>query len=141
MGCYYIEVSFNLLKHNVSQSKEYIENAASQYDCSNVYSITEMEYNNNVYRNHMVTSVEFNTCNLNNMISFLKQIRKNKKYHIESIFNECTHELVYTSLYYRMIMDKFKSREKRTRSYSEDDLSILKVFEKSFTEEGKKKLF
>lgn len=52
--------------------------------------MTEMEYNNKVYGHHMVTSVEFNTCNSNNMISFIQKIRKNKKYHIGPIFNEYT---------------------------------------------------
>lgn len=123
MGCYNIDVSFDILRNSVSKMQLNIETTGKKNDCKYFYTTTEMEKNNKIYRNHQVTTLEFDS--YKNVINFIKEMRKNKKVHIESIYNESTNKMLYSSLYYKTIIQKIEAREKRDRSYSEEDILII----------------
>jgi hypothetical protein len=67
--------------------------------------------------------------NVNDLVNYIKTIKKIKGIYIESIFNEETNQIIYASQYYLTILDKFSSNtyksNKRTRSYSEDETIIM----------------
>lgn len=132
---YNIEVSFNILKNkNVSELEDYITSVAKDCKCSSSYSLIEMENENensntNMQRNHNVITSIFDELNVNDLVNYIKTIKKIKGIFIESIFNEETNQIIYASPYYLTILDKFSSNSyklnKRTRSYSEDETIIM----------------
>lgn len=127
---YNIEVSFNILKNkNVSELEDYITSVAKECKCSSSYSLIEMETNTFMQRNHNVISTIFDEMNVNDLVNYIKTIKKIKGIYIESIFNEQTKQIIYASQYYLTILDKFVSKSyklnKRERSYSEDETIII----------------
>jgi hypothetical protein len=127
---YNIEVSFNILKNkNVSELEDYITSVAKDCKCSSSYSLIEMETNTFMQRNHNVITSIFDEMNVNDLVNYIKTIKKIKGIYIESIFNEETNQIIYASQYYLTILDKFSSNtyksNKRTRSYSEDETIIM----------------
>lgn len=127
---YNIEVSFNILKNkNVSELEDYITSVAKECKCSSSYSLIEMETNTFMQRNHNVISTIFDEMNVNDLVNYIKTIKKIKGIYIESIFNEETNQIIYASQYYLTILDKFVSKSyklnKRERSYSEDETIII----------------
>ena len=130
---YNIEVSFNILNNKiVSELEDYITSVAKDCKCSSSYSIIEMENENSntfMQRNHNVITSIFDEINVNDLVNYIKTIKKIKGIYIESIFNEETNQIIYASQYYLTILDKFSSNtyksNKRTRSYSEDETIIM----------------
>jgi hypothetical protein len=127
---YNIEVSFNILKNkNVSELEDYITSVAKDCKCSSSYSLIEMETNTFMQRNHNVITSIFDEMNVNDLVNYIKTIKKIKGIYIESIFNEETKQIIYASQYYLTILDKFVSKSyklnKRARSYSEDETIII----------------
>jgi hypothetical protein len=130
---YNIEVSFNILKNkNVSELEDFIISIAKDCKCSSTYSFIEMENENSnslIQRNHNVINSIFEEINVNDLVNYIKTVKKIKGIFIESIFNEKTNQIIYASQYYLTILDKFSSKfyksNKRTRSYSEDETIII----------------
>jgi hypothetical protein len=128
---YNIEVSFNILKNkNVSELEDYITSLAKDCKCSSSYSNIEMDNRNTfMQRNHNVITYIFDEMNVNDLVNYIKTIKKIKGIYIESIFNEETNQIIYASQYYLTILDKFVSKSyklnKRERSYSEDETIII----------------
>jgi len=132
---YNIEVSFNILKNrNVTELEDAIISMAKDCDCSFHYSNCEMGKNQAIQRNHMVITLVFDQSKLKAILQFIKDMKRTKGIYIESIFNEETNGMIYASQYYLTLMDKHLSKtyqsNKRERSYSEEDISILKEVEK-----------
>ena len=129
---YNIEVSFNMLKNrNVTELEEAIISMAKDCDCTFYYSNCEMEKNLVIQRNHMVITVIFDQSKMDAILQFIKEMKRTKGIYIESIFNEETNGMIYASQYYLTLMDKHLSKTyKRERSYSEEDIFILKEVKK-----------
>jgi hypothetical protein len=127
---YNIEVSINLLKHpNVTESEQEIIQLAQQYACTNFYKLYEFEDFLAQDRNHSVINAHFD--NVTQFTHFIKKIKHYKGIYIETIYNDAIKtDLLYASPYYLTIMDKqqskFYKKNKRERSYSEDETIILK---------------
>ena len=128
---YNIEVSFNLFKNNnVSELEKQVVSIAEDYHCDSHYKCYEMEKHLHSQRNHVVMNILFDEFKIFLFIHFLRDIKKIKGLFIESIYDDNINELLYASQYYLTIMDKncaynYKLN-KRKRSYSEDDIMILK---------------
>lgn len=127
---YNIEVSFNILKNkNTTEMEKKIIALAIVNSCNHFYNLYEME-NGRIPRNHSVFAIHFDDNKILFMLNFLREIKKTKGLYIESIYDDEANKLLYASTYYLTTMRKdcasqFKE-EKRTRTYSEDELTILK---------------
>jgi hypothetical protein len=132
---YNIEVSFNVLKHNVSETKELISNIALENGCENYYNEYEFEKNLRYNRNHCVFTIIFQDYNIDNIVQFLKKMKNLKGIYVESIYDDDRNNMLFASnLYLSQFMDKHIAKvyklNKRERSYSEDDIKILNIVQK-----------
>lgn len=126
---YNIEVSFNILKNrNTSEMEKEIISIANDNLCADYYNYYEME-NAHIPRNHCVFSVVFKQQHIPFMLNFLRDVKKRKGLYVESIYDENENKLIYASPYYLSTMNKegvskYK-QNKKERSYSEDEITIL----------------
>jgi len=133
---YTIEVSFNILKHtSVTETQDYIVNLATSYGCVSCYLDYEYETNVQYKRTHSIIVINFDSSNIYYLLEFLKKIKMTSGIFIESIYDDNVNMILYASKYYvTQKMDKFIAKEysknKRKRSYSEDDTMILNTVEK-----------
>lgn len=133
---YNIEVSFNVLKNgSVTELLETVRSFAENCYCEDFYEDYEFENKVQFQRRHCLMTVIFSQKNINNMIEFLNFIKKLKCLYIEMIYDDENHLILYASQYYiTQKMDKFGAqkftREKRKRSYSDDENKILKTVSK-----------
>ena len=132
---YNIEVSFNALKHNVSETKELICNIALENGCENYYNEYEFEKNLRYNRNHCVFTIIFQDYNIDNIVQFLKKMKNLKGIYVETIYDNDRNNMLFASnLYLSQFMDKHIAKvyklNKRERSYSEDDIKILNTVQK-----------
>ena len=134
---YNIEVSFNTLKHNISETQDLIISIALENGCNHYYN--DFEYENNLCynRNHCVITLNFQNydSNIDYIVQFLKIIRTIKGIYIESIYDNDTNNMLYASKFYlTQMMDKHIAKthklNKRTRSYSEDETLIMNTMQK-----------
>ena len=111
---YIIEVSFNILKHNmVTYMIDVIKNIALEHNCSDIYDFCEMEnetrYSHRI--NHTIISVEFIN-NLNNLLRFIQKVKKMREYHIECIYtDDMPYHIIYASSHYLKTMEKQSAKE------------------------------
>jgi hypothetical protein len=126
---YNIEVSFNTLKNNsVTELTNLITNTA--YGCEYFYIDYEYDDHTKFKRNHCIITVYFNKTNIHELLDFLKFIKKTYGLYLESIYDDTLECILYASQYYiTQKMDKIYAKnykkERRERSYSEDDNMIL----------------
>ena len=131
---YNIEVSFNTIKHpNVTEYEQEIMQIAENNDCNDLYQLYEFEKNLSQDRNHSVINVNFE--NITQFTQFIKEIKKIKGIYIEIIYNDTIKtDILYASPYYLTTMDKYISKtykkNRRERSYSEDETIILDEMKK-----------
>ena len=128
---YNIEISFDLQKNqNVTECEEEIEQIAKNYDCNHFYQMYEFEKKSYATRNHSVINAHFE--NTTQFTKFIKKIKQIKGYYIENIYDDTNvkPDLLYASPFYLTTMDKHLSKiykkNRRERSYSEDEIIILK---------------
>jgi len=152
---YTIEVSFNILKHNmVTNMTETVKKIALEHSCSEVYDFCEMENETRHTRkiNHTIISISFdnnsdNICSISNIVKFLQKLKRMRQYHIECIYtDDIPYNIIYASSHYLTMMEKdcakdymetdetksqkhdsSISRQRRERGYSEEDIQIRKV--------------
>lgn len=132
---YNIEVSFNALKHNISETQHLIISIAVENGCETYYSDYEFEKNLRHDRNHCVITIIFQDNSIDEIVKFLKTIKKFKGIYVESICDNDTNNILFaSSLYVSQWMDKHIAKiykmNKRERSYSEDDIKILNTVQK-----------
>ena len=134
---YNIEVSFNTLKHNISETQELIINIAIENGCNYYYNDFEFENNLCYKRNHCVITLSFQNyvCNIDYIVKFLKTIKNIKGIYIESIYDNDTNNILFASKFYlTQMMDKHIAKmyklNKRERSLSEDDTLIINTMQK-----------
>jgi hypothetical protein len=133
---YNIEVSFNTLKHNISETRDLIISIALENGCNYYYNDFEFENNLRYNRNHCVITLCFQNSdpNIDYIVKFLKIIRTIKGIYVESIYDNDTNNILFASKFYRtQMMDKHIAKmynlNKRVRSYSEDETLIMNIMQ------------
>lgn len=133
---YNVEVSFNILKHSsVTELQEFVKEQAHSCGCNSCYEDYEYETNVQFKRNHSIMVSNFDETNTIYFIDFLKNIKCVPGLYIECIYDDTNNRILYASSYYlTQKMEKHFSKkwkkEKRKRSYSEDDIMILNEVDK-----------
>ena len=127
---YTIEISLLLADEVTYDLLDIVTNYAIINDCTNIYSDIEYEMNTKTLRQHKIITISFK--NDTNSVNFINVIKKQKKIYIESVYNNDTNILIYASKYYltqrvEKVFSKEFKYQKRTRSYSDTDLLILKT--------------
>jgi len=131
---YNIELSFNILKN--SSLKDSIQFIANECNCDSFYEDYEYESKSQFKRNHCIMSINFSQNNMNYLLQFLRFIRGREGLYLELIYDEDTSEILYASQYYitqkmnKSIGKEFK-KERRERSYSDDENMILNTIKKN----------
>jgi hypothetical protein len=133
---YNIEVSFNTLKHNISETRDLIISLALENGCNYYYNDFEFENNLRYNRNHCVITLSFQNYenDIDYIIKFIKIIRNIKGIYIESIYDNDSNNMLFASKFYlTQMMDKHIAKmyklNKRQRSYSEDDTLIINTIQ------------
>jgi len=130
---YNIEVSINLMKQtNFSELENMVLFYADKYLCENIYSISEEEGRMKIPRCHQIILITFSNYNFDNLLEFIKQIKKIKQIYLECVYyEEIDTKLIYASSYYLKNIDKNIARKyntyKRERSYSEEEIRVINV--------------
>jgi hypothetical protein len=128
---YNIEVSFNVLKNgSVTQLLNKVRDLAEDCLCEDFYEDYEFENKTQFQRRHCIMSVIFSHEKLNNMLEFLNNMKRKEGLHVELIYDDRAHSILYASQYFlTQKMDKYAAKEfkieKRKRSYSDDENMIL----------------
>lgn len=102
------------------------------HNCEHYYVSTEYDNQQNHKKLYMLISVTFNI-SVANLAYFLTQIKKLKKVQFQTIYDNSNNKLIYGSQYYLTNLsnkpfnnEDYKHR-RSTRSYSENDVSILEI--------------
>ena len=128
---YNIDISLNVFKIcDIDSLKEKIINIAIDNNCEDYYYEYEFELHYNFQRNHCVITVNF--CdNIIYFVSFLSKLKSIQNISIEVIYKDNPINIIHASNYYcNKMMDKILAQNyrlnRRERSYSEDETSILR---------------
>jgi hypothetical protein len=102
---------------------------ADKYECDNIYEFSEEEGRTKIPRCHQMMVIAFSKNNFENLLEFIKQIKKIRQIHIECVYyDESNLKLIYASPYYLKNIDKDVAvRYKRDRSYSEEEIRVINV--------------
>jgi|LakMenEpi03Aug12_release.lakeMendotaPanAssembly.Ray.scaffolds.fasta_scaffold1078030_1 hypothetical protein len=109
---YNIEISVNLLKETkflkIEKTINYI---ARSYSCDNMYLLTEEDGTTKIPRYHCIYVIIFVDENFDNLIKFIKCIKKNKSIYIECVYENDIYKLLYASSLYLKSLDKELSKK------------------------------
>jgi len=130
---YNIEVSFNVLK--TGNIQESVSSYAAECGCINFYEDYEFENKVQFQRRHCIMTTKFLPENIENLLKFLKYVKRTQGLYLETIFDDDSNIILYASQYYlTQQMNKIAAKEfiieKRKRSYSEDETLILNTIKK-----------
>jgi hypothetical protein len=128
---YNIEVSFNInANSSVTELQDKIKMLATNCGCGYIYEEYEFENTSKHKRNHSIIVLNFDNSDIQDLIRFLKNIKRQKGLYVEVIYDEFNSRIVYASKYYtnqqmgNHASKSFKEKIK-TRTYSEDDTKII----------------
>jgi hypothetical protein len=108
---YNVEISINILKETkFSEVDKTIQDIAEFYSCDNIYSLSEEDGTKKIPRYHCIYVISFIDDNFDNLIKFLKFIKKNKSSYIECIYENDIYKLLYASSFYLKSIDKELSK-------------------------------
>jgi len=133
---YSIEVSFSILKNSsVTEVKNMIINGAEECGCDSFHDDYEYDSHTQFKRNHCVITLNFLKTDITDLIRFIKFIRSRCGIYLELIYDENEYYILYASQYYiTQKMDKchgkIYKKERRERSYSDDENMILQSIKK-----------
>lgn len=128
---YNIEISFNLIKNsNVTKILEMIKQYAYKFNCQDIYNDYELEMNQQFKRSHCVITINFEKTDILYLIEFLKFIKTQKYLYIETIYNEISNKIIYTSQYYRTqkmnkTIGKNIKNDRKHNNFSIEEMTIL----------------
>jgi hypothetical protein len=134
---YNIEISFNVLKHSsVTNAVEHVKEMAERHCCDYCYEDYDFDSKTQFQRNHCIMNVSFSHPNTYFLMGFLRNIQRSEGLYIELIYDDESRSILYASQYYiTQKMDKgvakIFNKNKRERSYSDDDNMILNTVKKS----------
>ena len=128
---YNIEVSFNInANSSVTEMQDNIKTLATNCGCKSFYEEYEFDNTSKHKRSHSIVVLNFDNTDIQDLIRFLKNIKRQKGLYVEVIYDECDSKIVYASKYYtnqqmgNHASKSFKEKTK-TRTYSEDDTKII----------------
>ena len=128
---YIVEISVNTRKHNnITLMRKILEQIAK--NCK-LYSTYHKIENNELYkRTHYFMTMEFES-EKPNILKFIKLIKSIGGINIELLYNDIAKTLVYATKYYLNFITNTPgtiqyNNTKLRRSFSENDLDILKKF-------------
>lgn len=133
---YNIEVSFDITKNSsVTQLQDTIRNVAKECECETFYEDYEYESHVQFKRNHCVMTAIFSQTNIDELLHFLHFIKKTEGLFLELIYDDIANVIVYASEYYitqkmNKINGNLYKKERRERSYSDDENMILSIIKK-----------
>ncbi len=109
---YNVEISVNMLKATkFSEVEKTIEGIAEFYSCDNIYSFNEEDGTIKIPRYHCIYVIYFSDENLDNLVKFLKFIKKYKISYIECLYENDVYKLLYASSFYLKSIDKDLSKK------------------------------
>tara|TARA_Y100000816_G_C25900835_1_gene469916 strand:- start:115 stop:525 length:411 start_codon:yes stop_codon:yes gene_type:complete len=133
---YLIELSVNIKKNtNLTKIKDDIKFFANKNNCSFMYDSYEYVVNNRYYyRNHYITTIEFPD-NDEQLIKFIKEIKKYKKIYIEMLsYEDMKYDIMYASKKYLNMMEKEQAKSylksKSEKTLFKYDSKLMKVLRK-----------
>ena len=110
---YNIEVSVNIIKETkISEIVQNIKDNAKLCECNQIYMLTEEDGTIKIPRYNIIYVILFE--NDNNIIKFIKNIKKYKSINIECIYDNNLNKLLYASSFYLMSIDKELSKQYKT---------------------------
>jgi len=123
MGCN-IEVSMNLLKNtDIVQNEKNMCNIAQYYNVNKIYNFIDEFYK--------VIIFNFNKEQYDNIVLFLKSIKKIKNMNIDCVYTDMGN-IIYASSMYLKMADKYKSYEYRNKDRninSEKSKDIIEIIQ------------
>ena len=134
---YNIEVSFDIIKNSsATQLPDTIRNVAKECECESFYEDYEYESHVQFKRNHCVMTAIFSQTNIDELLHFLQFIKKTEGLFLELIYDDIANVIVYASQYYisqkmNKINGNLYKKERRERSYSDDEHMILSIIKKN----------
>lgn len=133
---YNIEVSFDITKNSsVTQLQDTIRNVAKECECETFYEDYEYDSHVQFKRNHCVMTAIFSQTNIDELLHFLHFIKKTEGLFLELVYDDIANVIVYASQYYitqkmNKINGSLYKKERRERSYSDDETMILSIIKK-----------
>jgi hypothetical protein len=109
---YNVEISINILKETkFSEVENTIQHVAEFYNCDNIYSLSEEDGTKKIPIYNCIYVINFVDENFDNLIKFLKFIKRNKSSYIECIYENDVYKLLYASSFYLKSIDKELSKK------------------------------
>lgn len=134
---YTIEVSFDITKNSsVTQLQDTIRNVAKECECESFYEDYEYDSHVQFKRNHCVMTAIFSQKNIDELLYFLQFIKRTEGIFLEMIYDDIANLVLYASQYYitqkmNKINGNIYKKERRERSYSDDENMILSIIKKN----------
>lgn len=128
---YNIEISINMLKEKkFSEVENTIQCVAKIYNCNDIYTITEEDGTKKISRYHCVYIINFLDNNFDNLIKFVKFLKKYKSIYIECVYYNDIYKLLYCSSFYLHSIDKELSKKYRQfikdKTFTPNESKLLK---------------
>ena len=128
---YAVELSFDVKASGLGYTNRIniINTKAREYGCSSYYSMHEIEgVGRKTLRNENITVAIFDSDIIENMLSFIKEIRIDKIAYIDCIYrDDISCNLLYASPKYLRRLDKKTSLEIRRTIKNSDDAIIPEI--------------
>ena len=128
---YAVELSFDVKASGLGYTNRIniINTKAREYGCSSYYSMHEIEgVGRKTLRNENITVAIFDSEIIDNMLSFIKEIRIDKIAYIDCIYrDDISCNLLYASPKYLRRLDKKTSLEIRRTIKNSDDAIIPEI--------------
>ena len=128
---YAVELSFDVKASGLGYTNRIniINTKAREYGCSSYYSMHEIEgVGRKTLRNENITVAIFDSEIIENMLSFIKEIRVDKIAYIDCIYrDDISCNLLYASPKYLRRLDKKTSLEIRRTIKNSDDAIIPEI--------------
>jgi len=128
---YNVEISVNMLKETkFSEVEKTIQSIAEFYNCNNIYLFNEEDGTIKIPRYHCIYVIYFDDDNLNNLIKFLKFIKKYKISYIECLYENDVFKLLYASSFYLKNLDKELSKKYKQfikdKNFTPNEIKLLR---------------
>jgi len=123
--CYYIEISYDLRKHNYSDFKKKLYDLGEKYKAYRMYEDFEINgIERNVKRNHCILTFIFNEDDIKYIEKFLRNVQKLCKIYVECIYTDLY--ILYASKNYQRMCPNFKKEQIKIHNHEIIILSHLK---------------
>ena len=127
---YSIEISINMRKETkFSEIENAIYCLAELYNCANIYSMTEEDGTLKIPRYNCIYVIHFLKQNFDNLVKFVKIVKKYKPSYVECVYESENFRLLYASPFYLQSIDKELSKKYneyiKSNKFSQDELALI----------------